>query len=154
MKYGLEDSVVDAFLGVTRTLLSSDGIQVAVIGAVARNLLAEPRTTKDGDFGLIVRDAAAYQALYQKVEALGFSLLRETSDPPEEYPTIAQFVRGGFQIDFLIAKTPFELEAVRSAVMVESTTQALPVVLAEDLITYKLIAGAPKIWLASNEPNA
>ena len=45
-----------------RVLGDTEGVQVALIGALARNLYAAPRATEDIDFAMIVDGKGAYAA--------------------------------------------------------------------------------------------
>jgi hypothetical protein len=50
----------------------------------------------------------------------------------------------GVPVDVLVAKTPFEEEAVARSVSIELLGQHVRVVTAEDLVFYKLLAGRPR----------
>jgi len=115
-----------------------------VIGAFARNAWAPPRATTDLDF--CVAPAAAFLASAQSaLDSLGLSPTRiQRADPSDPLPDLIIFRAardGGFrQVDFLVAKTDFELEVLRRALPIEISGRTVPVATPEDLLVYKLIA--------------
>lgn len=122
------------------------GVAYAVIGAVARNAWAPPRATTDIDFAVSV-EPEAYGPLVGALERRGLTVKRRIStDPDAAVPDIllleaaAGVVR---RVDLLIAKTPFEREAVAQAVPKDIGAHC-SVVRPEHLIVYKLIAGRPR----------
>ncbi len=123
-----------------RVLGGTEGVQVALIGALARNLYAAPRATEDIDFAMIVDGKAAYAACADRLAEMGFALRQEKGDPPEQYPSIAVFETEETKLDLLIAKTAFEHQAVRESLLLGDGEDAIAAVRPEDLIVYKLIA--------------
>lgn len=122
--------------------LEAESVPYALIGALARNAWARPRASTDVDFAL----AASPQQLTALREALvqdGFTLLRtHVIDAQDELPDIL-FLRSpeGVRVDLLVAKTPFEQEAVSRRVTTRVAGATCWVVTPEDLVVYKLVAG-------------
>lgn len=121
-------------------------VPYAVIGAVARNAWAPPRATTDIDLALAV-DAASYAALIAALAGQDVTVKRTMSaDPAAVVPDLALLegppgpVR---RLDFLIAKTAFEHEAIDRSVEADIGIRC-HVVRPEHLIVYKLIAGRPR----------
>lgn len=121
-------------------------VPYAVIGAVARNAWAPPRATTDIDLAVAV-DAASYEALIAALAARAITVKRiVSSDPAAVVPDVALLegppgpVR---RVDFLIAKTAFEHEAIQHSVEADIGLRCR-VVRPEHLIVYKLIAGRPR----------
>ncbi|MGH7855967.1 MAG: hypothetical protein ACREQY_01465 [Candidatus Binatia bacterium] len=120
-------------------------VEYAFIGAVARNAWAPPRATTDLDVALSA-GRAAYESLLAEFRTRGFAVLRTVvADASDDLPDLVllKAPRGPVRrVDLMIAKTPFEREAVSSAVPVDLGTDCR-VVRPEHLIVYKLIAGRP-----------
>lgn len=129
------------------------GAAHAVIGAVARNAWATPRATTDIDLAIVV-DRGSYQRLLEALARRGFRVKRTMSaDSADLVPDLVLLeLKGGVveRVDLLVAKTPFELEAVASAVETDIGTPCR-VVTPEHLIIYKLIAGRPHDLLDAEE---
>jgi hypothetical protein len=117
--------------------------RVAVVGAVARNAWAPPRATADLDL-TVGADATVIEALHGALGELGYRRVREQQvNPSDDLPDIITYradAPGLRQVDVLVAKTAFEVEALERAVEVPLTHRPIRVVTAEDLIVYKLIA--------------
>ena len=123
-----------------KVLGDTEGVQVALIGALARNLYAAPRATEDIDFAMVVRNEAAYAACVDRLAEMGFAVRQQKGDPPEQYPSIAVFEAEETKLDLLIAKTAFEHQAVQESRLLGDGEDAIAAVRPEDLIVYKLIA--------------
>jgi len=119
------------------------GVGYAVIGAVARNAWAPPRATTDIDFAISV-GAGGYDALVVALERRGLTIKRKIcTEPDATVPDILLLEAASGvvrRVDLLIAKTPFEGEAIAQAVPKDIGAQCR-VVRPEHLIVYKLIAG-------------
>ena len=123
---------------------ASAGVHSALIGGSARNLYAPPRATRDVDFALEVASAEHFERLESALGLHGYTartVVRSDEDDP--LPDVAIFVDDdGHRIDVLVAKTPFERDALRRArprsVLIGETVHVATL---EDLIVYKLIAG-------------
>ncbi len=117
------------------------GHDYALIGAAARNAWAPPRATTDVDLSLAA-SASAIAALDSPLQSLGYVRVRQQQvDPSDPLPDIIVFrAPRQPQLDVLMAKTPFEREALARAVPCQIAGEAVPVATPEDLIVYKLIA--------------
>jgi predicted nucleotidyltransferase len=117
------------------------GHAYALIGAGARNAWAPPRATTDIDFALSA-SVDAVEVITGLLQPLGYACVRrQQADPGDAVPDIVIFrAEGQPQVDILLAKTPFERQALTRAVPLELEDGTVPVVSVEDLIVYKLIA--------------
>lgn len=140
------DDIRETLLEANRILSDTPGIQAALAGGGARNVYAEPRNTGDVDYAVVVDDEDRYKDLLRRLETSGFVLRTEQSDPPEHYPSVVILERAGIRLDLLIAKTPFEHQAVAGANELAGQGTVLRVVRLEDLLVYKLIASRSKDW--------
>ena len=123
--------------------LSDAGIDSMVIGGLAVAIWGDPRVTRDVDLKVLLqRDRAE-----QLVRALpqGFRCL---ADQPEETLRRVGFLfvqdAGGIRIDFLLAETAFDVEALSRKRQIEMTDEMIAVCTAEDLIVYKMISTRPR----------
>lgn len=119
----------------------------AIIGAVARNAWAPPRATTDLDL-TVLGDADLLTRVDAALAGLGYRTVRDQrADPADDLPDIKILRREDAelrQVDILVAKTPFEEEVLRRAVLVEVGSIEVPVATPEDLIVYKLLADRPR----------
>lgn len=120
---------------------------LAVVGAVARNAWATPRATTDLDLAVAARPEVL-RAAEDALTRWGYSCVRRHQvEPGDPLPDLLIF-RGERQdprqVDLLVAKTPFEREALTRAVRVDVGGVAAPVVTPEDLLVYKLISFRPQ----------
>jgi hypothetical protein len=122
------------------------GAGYAVVGAVARNAWAPPRATADLDCAVSV-NPRSYPVLVDALARRGFTIRKTvTADPSDQVPDVvlldnpAMLVR---RLDLLIAKTPFEFDAIAQAVP-RDIGVACRIVLPEHLVVYKLIAHRPR----------
>jgi hypothetical protein len=136
-------------LGALRALidaLGEVGAAYAVIGAVARNAWAPPRATADLDCAVSV-EGGQFAELLRALTRRGFSVRRTVvADPTDPLPDVVLLDHPGMLVrrtDLLIAKTPFEREAVSEALQ-RDIGIACRVVRPEHLIVYKLIAHRPR----------
>ena len=125
-----------------RVALDAAQVAYAVIGGCARNAYAEPRATKDVDF-VVAGDQASYEAVVASLAAHGFVPANVVTTAPDAVPDLALYRDANARrIDILFAKTAFERSALaRRQTRTPYESVQLPVVSAEDLIVYKLIAG-------------
>lgn len=126
---------------LARLLAASDGF--ALIGAWARNAWAPPRATTDLD--LVVRaDAKTLADLATVLEHESYRAVRRqrvaASDALPDIEIYRAEDEDLCQVDLLIAKTAFEVQALDRALSVELHELRLPVVTPEDLVVYKLLA--------------
>lgn len=123
--------------------LSAAGIDSIVIGGLAVAIWGEPRLTRDVDLKvLLLRDRAE-----ELVKALpqGFRCL---ADHPETTLRRVGFLfvqdTAGIRIDFLLADTGFDVEALSRKHQVELMAERIAVCSPEDLIVYKMISTRPR----------
>lgn len=118
----------------------------AVIGAVARNAWAPPRATSDLDLSVAV-DTDRYEGLIAALEGLGLAVSQTVSaEEGSPVPDVVMCTRPTGtvrRLDLLIAKTPFEHDALANAVEHDLGVRCR-VVRPEHLIVFKLIAGRPR----------
>jgi len=123
--------------------LSDAGIDSIVIGGLAVAIWGEPRLTRDVDLKVLLqRDRA--QLLVKALPA-GFRCL---ADQPEETLRRVGFLfvqdAAGIRIDFLLAETGFDVEALSRRRQVEMVAEKIAVCTAEDLIVYKMVSTRPR----------
>ena len=148
MKPGL-----DRLLAVAARVLGASRLEFAVIGGCARNAYAPPRATRDVDIS-IAADARGWNRLRKALGRAGFTLRTAVSaEQSQEIPDVALFRDStGGRIDVLVAKTAFERQALaRRVLRLKVARYVLPVVTAEDLIVFKLIAGRPRDFADAEE---
>jgi len=139
------DVATDA-LQVTISACEAANATYAVIGGVARNAWAPPRATADLDLAVSV-SPEVYESLLRELAACGFQKQQAVAAAVDDaLPDVVLLRRPTGtvrRLDLLIAKSPFEREAIERAVVVDI---GLPcrVVRPEHLIVYKLIAGRPR----------
>ena len=121
----------------------------AIVGAVARNAWAPPRATTDLDLA-IAATAQALGAAEAALTALGYRCVRRNQiDSSDVLPDLLIFRTEDpelRQVDLLVAKTPFEEDVLRRAVVLEISDLRIPVATAEDVLVYKLLAARPRDW--------
>jgi len=140
----VEADLVGTLAAIT-TVLDGSGVRYAVIGGIAKAAWGRARATRDIDIAVSL-DSESFIALRSHLVVAGFQVTKMVGgDAEDERPDI--FVaRGshGVPVDMLIAKTPFEEEAVSRGVVIELLGQSVRVVTPEDLVFYKLLAGRPR----------
>lgn len=135
-------NLVKSAAHVQRALSDAD-IDSIVIGGLAVAIWGEPRLTRDVDLKVLLhRDQARLL-----VSALpgGFRCL---ADQPEETLRRVGFLfvqdAAGIRIDFLLAETGFDLEAISRKSQIEMMGKNIAVCTPEDLIIYKMISTRPR----------
>lgn len=131
----LEEALVQA-----ADFLRSQNVPYVLIGGMARNIWAEPRTTNDVDFTVIVSDEERDNFIARAVDTL---------PPRRRWPIATLKTTGilllqaanGVGIDFIVASIPFEESAIKRGVAVRIAGTEVRVICPEDLIVLKLIAG-------------
>lgn len=141
----MNDDPLDLLRRVVRACEEAS-VQYAIIGAVARNAWAPPRATTDIDLAVAV-DPTSYAALTAALAACDITIRRTlSSEPTADVPDLV-LLEGppGLlrRLDFLIARTAFERDAIAQSVEVDLGVRCR-VVRPEHLIVYKLIAGRPR----------
>jgi hypothetical protein len=128
-------------------ILNESGAEYAVIGGLARAAWGRVRATTDIDFA-IVADTSALASVKHAFEQNGFAVRDVVAgEAPDTRPDIFTATSPDrVQIDFLVAKTPFEREAVARRERIELLGRTTYVVSVEDLVFYKLLAARPRDW--------
>ncbi len=127
-------------LAAIQQRLSADGIESAVIGAIALGAWGEPRLTRDADLKVLLRRDDAQRLL----DVLGDAYVSIQPDPLGALRgNGVAFFRDdrGSRIDLLLSDVGYDENAIRRAVEVNVLDEAvLRVATPEDLIIYKLIS--------------
>jgi hypothetical protein len=120
-------------------------VRYAVIGGVAKAAWGRPRATRDIDLAVSI-DAMAFAALKSALADAGFAVIKMVGgDRNDARPDMFMArASAGVPVDVLVAKTPFEEEAVARSVPVVLFGQTVKVATAEDLVFYKLLAARPR----------
>jgi predicted nucleotidyltransferase len=133
-------------LGALR-LAVADEAAFAVVGALARNAWAPPRATTDIDLA-VAASPDVLLAIQAALLPLGYARVREQrADANDPLPDIVIFRSDQAvprQVDLLVTKTAFEVQALGRALAVDVSGATVRVVTPEDLVVYKLIAGRPR----------
>ncbi|HWN99019.1 MAG TPA: nucleotidyltransferase [Blastocatellia bacterium] len=123
--------------------LSNAGIDSIVIGGLAVAIWGEPRLTRDVDLKVLLRRDQAEQLV--KALPRGFRCL---ADQPEATLRRIGFLfvqdTAGIRVDFLMADTGFDVEAVSRKRKVEMIAERIAVCTPEDLIVYKMVSTRPR----------
>lgn len=132
-------------LGAVVEVFDATGVRYALIGGVAKAAWGRSRATRDIDVALSI-DLVRLEHLKRQLANAHFVVVDSVGgDASDLRPDI--FVArdpGGVPVDVLVAKTPFEEDAVTRSVTVKLLGHTLRVVTAEDLVFYKLLAGRPR----------
>ncbi len=124
--------------------LTEAGIASAVIGGLAVAVWGEPRLTRDADVKVLLQREQASVLL--GLLSPGYTFL---ADKPEQ--TLRRmgflFVKDAtdLRIDLLLADTPFDIQAIQRARLVNIQSDlTITVCTSEDLILYKMISTRPR----------
>lgn len=124
--------------------LSDAGLSSAVIGGLAVAIWGEPRLTRDVDVKVSLSRKQAARLL--SILSADYTFL---SDQPEQ--TLQRigmlFIQNaaGLRLDMLLADTPFDVQVVERARLVEvQPGQTIAICTPEDLILYKMISTRPR----------
>ena len=122
-------------------LFDRTGVPYVLIGAHAVNAWTEPRFTADIDLTMQA-GGDDFARLTAALGAEGFSIGRQHGAELPSGPDFVRFVSadGGTVLEIQFAKTEFQREVIRRAVVEHGARVATP----EDLIVMKLIADRPK----------
>ena len=134
-----------ATLGRLVEVLEATSTSYALIGGIAKAAWGRARATRDIDIAISV-DASGLTTLQSTLAAYGFETTTmvgstDADGRPDIFVAKGPF---GVPVDVLVAKTPFEEDAVARSVPIELLGQRVHVVTAEDLVFYKLLAGRPR----------
>ena len=149
MTYGASDleRIFGEQLSAVAGALSALGAEFMLIGGLAVGVWAEPRATKDAD--LCVRVLASAADLTRSLATAGLEVARgdlARALVQGESVRLRRIGQGDepIVVDLLVAITPFEIEALARRQPMRVLGVELPVVTAEDLLVFKLIAGRPQ----------
>jgi len=114
------------------------GIEWCVAGAVAANAYRAPRATTDLDLVVQIR-ATSVTTVITALEDAGWQVLRRS--PDTDYPDIMRLRHPTFfPTDLLLAKIPYQQEALQRARASASAAGSFRVLSPEDVVIHKLIA--------------
>jgi hypothetical protein len=127
--------------------LAERGWQHCVIGGLAVQHWAEPRSTRDADMTLLAdwgSEEAYARALTERFES-------RIANPPEfaaRNRIILLRASNGTPVDIALGALPFEFDMVERAVQVDfADGSRLPCCAAEDLFIMKVFAARPRDWM-------
>jgi len=148
MKYTVAE-LAETFAELLRELgsaLDGEGVEWMLVGGLAVGAWTEPRGTKDCDLAIAVPEDAA--SLAAALTDAGLVVVRGDLERAQKGAAVRlHYERPGvpaLAVDLLCAGTPFEHEALARRTRLAVFGVSLPVVQADDLIIYKLIAGRPQ----------
>lgn len=135
---------VETLLHTAVDIIEKAAIRYAVVGALARNAWGRPRTTMDVDLAVML-DAAEAERLQAGFFDAGFVVRKvrrgDDGDPVPELLLLAHASDAALRVDLLIAKTPFEMEAIGRRRLATVYGRSCHVVTPEDLVVYKVVSG-------------
>ncbi len=137
------DDLIQSVIQIQKCL-GEAGVSSAVVGGLAVAVWGEPRLTRDVDVKVsLQRDQATHLLSLLKPD---YTFL---SDNPEQ--TLKRmgmlFIQdaSNLRLDLLLADTPFDVQAIQRARLVEiQPGQTITVCTPEDLIVYKMISIRPR----------
>ena len=124
--------------------LESSGERFAVVGGLAVSARAEPRLTRDADIAVAVDDDAHAEALVQRLQTRGFTLIAAVEQQATGRLASARLARGsadGLVTDLLFASSGIEPEVAAGAERLSILPGlVLPVASVGHLVVMKLLA--------------
>ena len=138
---------VEAALRATVETLSGLGYRFALVGGLAVSAHAEPRTTRDVDIAVLVRDDASAEALVHSLGRAGFRVLATVDqDAAGRLATVrlgppTDRRERGVVVDLLFASSGIEEEVVSAAEAIELVPGlTLPIASRGHLIALKVLS--------------
>jgi hypothetical protein len=126
-------------------LLEEMNLPAMVIGGLAVAVHGLPRMTRDADVTVALELDQLQRAL-NAAQKTGFAA--RVSDPfkfaADTNVLPLQRTDDGWEVDIILAGSPYELEAISSAQQIVLGGVALPIISAQDLLIHKIIAGRPR----------
>ena len=125
-------------------VLIREGIDYAVVGAMAASLHGIVRASSDADavLSLLSNEASKLQRVFQEA---GFSVELQTGDLEDPIPALLQIAdRFDNRVDLLVGLRGLEQEAFARSVDVRFEGADLRVIGQEDFIAMKCFAGGPQ----------
>ena len=137
-------STLVATLRAVAAELESSGERFAVVGGLAVSARAEPRLTRDADIAVAVDDDAHAEALVQRLQTRGFTLIAAVEQQATGRLATARLARGsadGLVTDLLFASCGIEPEVAAGAERLTILPGVvLPVASVGHLLVMKLLA--------------
>ena len=137
-------STLVATLRAVAAELESSGERFAVVGGLAVSARAAPRLTRDADIAVAVDDDAHAEALVQRLQTRGFTLIAAVEQQATGRLATARLVRGsadGLVTDLLFASSGIEPEVAAGAERLSILPGlVLPVASVGHLVVMKLLA--------------
>ncbi len=133
--------------GLVADALDEAGVQGVFIGALAAIAWGRIRTTTDVDL-VISASRSDLDAMTRVLAPRGFTAGAPVQvDPADPSPDISVFWSNevpSVRVDMFHAKTPFELEVMKTAIEAEVGGRRIRVARPEAVIVYKVLAHRPK----------
>lgn len=124
------------------TFLNKLKVEYIVIGGIAAGTIGEPRMTQDIDIDLLLSKKNIPDFL-KKMEKAGFRIDEEKSLKRAQKTGTFQIFLEEYHIDFIIASTDFEREAIKRKKIMNLYDIKGYFPTPEDLILFKIIPGRP-----------
>lgn len=139
------EAEVAATLRMLLGALERSGLPYALFGALARAAWGRLRATTDVDVEVLC-GPGEWESLRAGLLEAGLSLEAErTTDVTDPVPEHVVFRGpGDVRVDLLVAKTPFEVEAVGRRRRVSIGGMDIWIVSPEDLVVFKLVSARPQ----------
>jgi hypothetical protein len=132
-------TLADTYKKVVR-FLNGGGYNYIIIGGIAASTIGEARVTADVDVDIVIRKKDLSD-FFGKVKKAGFEISVKKCAESAEQMGVFQISYGDYNIDFIIASTDFETQALarRKAIQLHGAKAFFPT--PEDLILMKLVPG-------------
>jgi len=126
------------------SMLRSESIDYAVIGAMAASVHGLVRASVDADAILFI-SAAELGALEKKFKSADFQTELRRGDPDDPIAALLELIDGyGNRVDLLVGLRGLEREALSRTIDVPFVGEVLRVIGREDFIAMKVFAGGPQ----------
>lgn len=120
-------------------------IPYMVFGGIANSLYGNPRQTFDIDIKIALDSDAALENLIAKINAIGKVIPQSPRAFIDETGVLPVEIEG-VRVDLVIARLPFELEAIQRSQKIRYAGLDFQVCRIEDLIVHKVISTRLKDW--------
>jgi len=131
------------------TLLTTAGIPYCLVGGYAVAVHGIPRHTADIDF-LVALPAEKTGYFTSLLRNKGYKVRHNKADLLDPLGDVF-FIQTEIPVQLICAKYQHHLAAIERAVLIDYSGQKIRVITPEDLIIFKLKAGAPRdLWDAEN----
>lgn len=122
------------------SFLNKEGFEYIIIGGVAAGILGEPRLTGDVDVDIVL-DKDNIGGLLKKIKKAGFDINEQKCIKKAKQLGVFQISYGDFHIDFIIASTDLEKEAIRRKKVIKFYGLKAFFPTPEDFILLKVVPG-------------